>query len=70
MPVNDSLQTNSQLRVALTLHGLIANLLRRLEEGVEDCEEGSEVVLELAAPCHQLLVQWQLDLMENKMLVF
>ena len=62
---DDPLQTEAKLGVALALHGLVADLLRGLQEGVEDDEEGGELALELGAPGDQLLVQRQLDL--NKM---
>ena len=65
MTTNDPLQTEAELGVALALHGLVADLLRRLQEGVEDEEEGGELTLELGAPGDQLLVERQLNL--NKM---
>ena len=65
MTTNDPLQTEAELGVALALHGLIADLLRGLQEGVEDEEEGGELTLELGAPGDQLLIERQLNL--NKM---
>ena len=65
MTTNDPLQTEAELGVALALYGLIADLLRGLQEGVEDEEEGGELTLELGAPGDQLLVERQLNL--NKM---
>ena len=66
MTTHDSLQTEAELGVALALHGLVADLLRGLQEGVEDDEEGGELALELGAPGDQLLVERQLNL--NKMI--
>ena len=65
VPVHNPLQTDAKLGVALALHGLVADLLRGLQEGVEDEEEGGELTLELGAPGDQLLVERQLNL--NKM---
>ena len=62
----DPLQTEAKLGVALALHGLVADLLRGLQEGVEYDKEGGELTLELGAPGDQLLVQRQLKL--NKMI--
>ena len=62
MATDDPLQTEAKLGVALALHGLVADLLRGLQEGVEDDEEGGELTLELGAPGDQLLVQRQLNL--------
>ena len=56
MATDDPLQTEAKLGVALALHGLVADLLRGLQEGVEDDEEGGELALELGAPGDQLLV--------------
>ena len=59
---DDPLQAEAEFGVALALHGLIADLLRGFQEGVEDHEEGGELSLELGAPGDQLLVQRQLKL--------
>ena len=62
MATDDPLQTEAKLGVALALHGLVADLLRGLQEGVEADQEGGELTLELGAPGDQLLVQRQLNL--------
>ena len=62
MPTDDPLKAGAQLGLALALHGLVADLLGRLQEGVEDGEERSELGLELGTPGDQLLEERQLNL--------